>query len=149
MSFFVRLIPALATAVFASVPALAQSAAPPSSIPGAQVVSVEEARNLVGTVAFFDVRPPISFGRGHIKSAASLPYDEKSAKSAAFDASQDRFDVTRLPKDKALPIVFYGDGGTAWKGYKAATLATRAGYSNVKWLRAGTLGWIEKGAPLE
>jgi rhodanese-related sulfurtransferase len=149
MSLFMRFIPALATVVLASIPALAQSPYPPSSISGAQVVSVEEARHLVGAVAFFDVRPPISFGRGHIKSAASLPYDEKSAKSAAFDASQDRFDVTRLPKDKALPIVFYGDGGTAWKGYKAATLATRAGYSNVKWLRAGILGWIEKGAPLE
>jgi rhodanese-related sulfurtransferase len=140
---------ALATAACASIPAFAQSPDAPTSLPGVQVVSVEEARDLLGTAAFFDVRPPISYGRGHIRSATTLPYDEKSAKSAAFDASRDRFDVTRLPKDKTQLVVFYGDGRTGWKGYKAATLATRAGHSNVKWLRAGTQGWVDKGAPLE
>jgi rhodanese-related sulfurtransferase len=149
MSAFIRFASALATAACASAPAFAQSPDSPSSLPGVQVVSVEEAIHLVGTAAFFDVRMPLSYGRGHIKGAVTLPYDEKSAKSAAFDASQDRFDVTRLPKDKATPIVFYSDGRTGWKGYKASAVASRAGYFNVKWLRAGTVGWIEKGAPLE
>jgi rhodanese-related sulfurtransferase len=149
MKAFMRFAFVLATAVGASAPAFAQDTDTPDALAGVRVVSVAEARGLIGSAAFFDVRPSISYGRGHIKSASTLPYEERSAKSVGFDPSEDHFDVKRLPKDKAMPIVFYGDGRTGWKSYKAAAVASRAGYSNVKWLRVGTAGWIEAGGRLE
>jgi rhodanese-related sulfurtransferase len=137
-------------AAFAALPALAEEdALTPTAAKGVQVISVEQARDLMGKAQFFDFRAGINYGKGHIKGAVPLPYDQKSEKSVGFDASKDKFDMAKLPRDKSLPIVFYSDGPTGWKSYKAAVTATRAGYTNVKWMRDGTSGWTEKGISLE
>ncbi len=121
----------------------------PTGAKGVQVISVEQARDLLGKAPFFDLRAPINFGKGHIKGAVALPYGQKSGKAENFDSSQDSFDIAKLPKDKSQPIVFYSDGPRGWKSYKAAVLAYRGGYSSVKWMRDGTLGWTTKGFALE
>lgn len=135
--------------VFGALSALAEDPMTPTAAPGVQVVSVEQARHLVGNAQFFDMRLAINYGKGHIKGAVALPYIQRSELSESFDPSKDRFDMAKLPKDKSLPIVFYSDGPSGWKSYKAALLASRAGYSNVKWMRDGTAGWTAKGVPLE
>lgn len=133
-----------------ALPALAQDLTPtPITAQGVQVISVEQARDLVGNAYFFDMRAALNFGKGHIKGAVAVPYNQKSAQRADFDGSMDKFDRTRLPADKLASIVFYSDGPTGWKSYKAAILTARAGYSNVKWLREGTSGWTAKGGALE
>jgi rhodanese-related sulfurtransferase len=131
--------------------ALAQANPPetPKSAKGLEVISVEQARRLVGKAAFYDMRSAVNYGRGHIEGATALPYGQKSALSESFDASQDSFNMAKLPKDKSVAVVFYSDGPTGWKSYKAAVLASRAGYKNVKWMREGTGGWVAKGYPLE
>jgi rhodanese-related sulfurtransferase len=131
--------------------AAAQSNPPetPRSAKGIEVISVEQARGLVGKAAFFDMRSAVNFGRGHVPGASALPYGQKSALSEAFDGSQDKFNLDKLPADRKAPVVFYSDGPAGWKSYKAAVLAARAGYSNVKWMRDGTSGWLAKGYPLE
>lgn len=134
---------------FAASGALAQDPMTPTSAKGVQVVSVEEARNLLGKVPFFDFRSAVNYGRGHIKGAVALPYEQKSEKTDQFDATKDRFDMAKLPKDKSSSVVFYSDGPTGWKSYKAAVIASRAGYSNVKWMREGTAAWTAKGSTLE
>jgi rhodanese-related sulfurtransferase len=136
-------------AAFATLPALAQDFLTPTAAKGAQVISVEDARDLLGKARMFDMRSPISYGRGHIKGAVAMQYTQRSEKLESFDASKDTFDMSKLPKDKSLPIVFYSDGRAGWKSYKAAVLAARAGYSNVKWMRAGVTGWTAKGLALE
>jgi rhodanese-related sulfurtransferase len=136
-------------AAFGAFPAVAEVPATPTAAKGVEVVSVEQAKTLLGKASFFDMRSAINFGRGHISGAVALPYDQKSETSEAFDASKDKFDMAQLPKDKSMPIVFYSDGPTGWKSYKAAVLASRLGYSNVKWMREGTSGWTAKGLPLE
>jgi rhodanese-related sulfurtransferase len=129
--------------------ALADDPPTPSSAKGVEVVSVDQAKGLIGKAQFFDMRAAINYGKGHVKGAVALPYDQKSAKSEDFDGSKDKFDTSKLPKDKSAPIVFYSDGPTGWKSYKAAILSARAGYTQVKWMRDGSSGWVAKGLPLE
>lgn len=130
--------------------AIAQgSPATPTTAAGVEVISVQQAQALVGKAAFFDMRSPVNYGKGHIKGAVALPYDQKSELMEAFDSSKDKFDMTQLPTDKSAAVVFYSDGPTGWKSYKAARLASQAGYRNVKWLRDGTAGWTAKGLTLE
>lgn len=119
----------------------------PATASGFAIVTPEEARALIGKATFYDMRSAINFGKGHIQGAKPLPYGEKSGFTTDFDASQDKLDLGKLPADKNATIVFYSDGPKGWKSYKAAVLATRAGYKNVKWLRAGTEGWQAKGLP--
>lgn len=121
----------------------------PTSAPGVEVISVQQAQALIGKSAFFDMRSAVNYGKGHVKGATVLPYDQKSELAQNFDASKDKFDMTKLPADKSTVVVFYSDGPTGWKSYKAARLASQAGYRNVRWMREGTAGWIAKGLPLE
>jgi rhodanese-related sulfurtransferase len=131
--------------------ASAQSAPPltPTSVKGVEVVTVDQAKALVGKAAFFDMRSPINFGKGHVKGATALPYDQKSELKEDFDASKDKFDLSKLPADKNAALVFYSDGPTGWKSYKAAVTAVKQGYKSVKWMREGTDGWKAKGLPLQ
>lgn len=141
----------LAMCVAASGAAVAMADDPPTptSAKGFELISVERAQSLVGKAQFYDMRSVVNFGKGHVKGATALPYDQKSEKKDDFDASKDKFDMGKLPKDKSATIVFYSDGPTGWKSYKAAVLASRAGYTNVKWMREGTSGWTAKNLPLE
>jgi rhodanese-related sulfurtransferase len=121
----------------------------PTTLPGGKVVSADDAKAMVGKAAFFDMRKALSFGKGHLPGATPLPYDQKSDKTASFDATKDKFDMAQLPANKAGAIVFYSDGPTGWKSYKAAVISIRAGYGNVMWFRGGSAEWEAKGFPLE
>lgn len=133
-------------------PARAQDKPPtPLQLAGARVLTVAEARALhvAGKVRFIDTRNAINFGKGHVPGAVLAFYREKSDHSPAFDASQDAFDLARLGPDLQQPLVFYSDGPTGWKSYKAAVLALRAGYRQVHYLRDGWAGWQAAGLPTE
>ncbi|MCI0506214.1 MAG: rhodanese-like domain-containing protein [Gammaproteobacteria bacterium] len=119
------------------------------TLPGGKVISVDEAKSLIGKNTFFDMRTAMSYGKGHLPGARALPYKQVSDKTPGFDASKDKFDLSELPSDKSAAIVFYSDGPAGWKSYKAAVLAIRAGYSNVMWFRGGTSEWEANGHALE
>ena len=121
----------------------------PTSVKGFEIVTAEQAKALLDKARFYDMRAVVNYGKGHLRGAVALPYDQKSDKSEAFDASKDRFDLSKLPPDRSETVVFYSDGPTGWKSYKAAVLASRAGYRNVKWMREGTAGWVARGLPLD
>lgn len=121
----------------------------PTVLTSGKVVSVEEAKALVGKTKFFDMRKVISFGKGHVPGAVALPYDQKSEKSESFDLAKDKFDMTQLPASKTETIVFYSDVPTGWKSYKAAVVTIRSGYTNVMWMRGGTNDWEQKSYPVE
>ena len=84
-----------------------------------------------------------------VKGAKSVTYKEKSAKAVNFDASQDSFDLSKLPSDKNAPIVFYCNAGECWKSYKASIAATKAGYKKISWFRGGMPEWKSKKLPTE
>jgi rhodanese-related sulfurtransferase len=120
----------------------------PTTAPGVEVLTTEKAQALIGKAQFYDFRSAVNFGKGHIKGAIALPYSGKSENSENFDATQDRFDLTKLPPDKNALIVMYSDGPYGWKSWKASVLASRAGYKNIKWFREGIEGWSARNLPL-
>jgi ABC-type phosphate/phosphonate transport system substrate-binding protein/rhodanese-related sulfurtransferase len=122
----------------------------PNAIDGVKRVSAEEAAELAKNgVPLFDTRVEPEYMERHIKGAINVPYLEKSAKDAAFDAAQDRFDLAKLPSDKNAPLIFACNGPECWKSYKASVAATRAGYKQIYWLRGGFPEWREKNFPTE
>lgn len=145
----------LLLSLFAAVPAAlaADDNKPetPKTLEGVKVITATEAKTMIDgkEAKFFDMRSAINYGKGHLPGATPLPYKENSEYAASFDASKDTFDLSKLPADKKTPIVFYSDGPTGWKSYKAAALARKAGYKKVMWLREGTKGWEAKKFPLQ
>jgi rhodanese-related sulfurtransferase len=151
---FTRLLLGLVAALtLASAPSSAVDSRPdtPTTINNARIISVDEARNLLDTKAarFFDTRNALNFGKGHVPGATLLAYKEKSEFAADFDATQDSFDLSKLPADKDATIVIYSHGPKGWKSYKAAVLSATAGYRNVLWMREGFAGWSAQGLAVD
>ncbi len=122
----------------------------PASLAGATVVDADKAKSLMESGAvLFDTRVAGEYAEAHIKGAVSVPYKEKSAKSVDFDASQDKFDLSKLPADKNAPIITQCNGPECWKSYKSAVAAIKAGYKHVYWFRTGIPEWKAKGYPVE
>jgi rhodanese-related sulfurtransferase len=122
----------------------------PTSLAGATLVNAEQAKKLAdGGAAVIDTRVANEYVEQHIKGAKSVPYKEKSGKDVKFDPREDSFDLTKLPADKAAPVIFYCNGPECWKSYKASRMAVDAGYKKVNWLRTGIPEWKAKGYPVE
>lgn len=122
----------------------------PASLDGTNLVTAEKVKALLdGGTAVIDTRVAQEYAEGHIKGAKSVPYKEKSAKAADFDAAQDSFDLGKLPADKNAEIVFYCNGPECWKSYKASKAALKAGYKKVDWFRGGFPEWKSKGFQVE
>lgn len=122
----------------------------PTSLNGAEVVDAAKAKSLMdGGAKMIDARVANEYAEGHIKGAVSIPYKEKSAKAADFDASQDHFDLGKLPGDKNAALIFQCNGAECWKSYKAASAALKGGYKKVYWFRGGFPEWKAKGLPTE
>lgn len=123
----------------------------PTSLAGGKVISVQEGAKFAEKKAatFIDTRSVVNFGKGHVTGAKAVAYKEKSDKTEGFDATQDAFDLAKLPADKGAKIVFYSDGPTGWKSYKAAVMAVKAGYKDVNYMRDGWTEWSAKGLPAE
>jgi rhodanese-related sulfurtransferase len=123
----------------------------PTTLSGGKVISVAEAKKLTDAKAatFVDTRSVVNFGKGHVPGAMTASYKEKSDKVASFDPKVDSFELDKLPKNKSAAVVFYSDGPTGWKSYKAAVLSISAGYTNVQYMRGGYAEWTAKGFPVE
>jgi len=122
----------------------------PATLSGGTIVTADAAKDLIAKGAqVIDVRSANEYAEGHIKGAKNVPYKEKSDKKAGFDASQDSFDLAKLPADKAAAMIFYCNGLECWKSYKASVTAVKAGYTKVNWLRGGLPEWKGKGYPTE
>ena len=140
-----------ATLLFAGLFAGAVHAADtPAALAGAKLVVAEDVmKAMAGGAMVIDTRVAAEYADGHIKGAVNVPYREKSAKSVDFDASQDQFDLAKLPADKAKAVVMYCNGPECWKSFKASTVAIKAGYTNVHWYRMGFPDWKSKGLASE
>lgn len=122
----------------------------PATLAGAKVIGADEAKKLLdGGTPFFDTRVSAEYAEKTIKGATSLTYREKSAKAVDFDASQDQFELSKLPANKAAPVVFFCNAGECWRSYKASTVAIKNGYSKVSWFRGGMPEWSAKGLPTQ
>ncbi|MDR3390738.1 MAG: PhnD/SsuA/transferrin family substrate-binding protein [Sulfuriferula sp.] len=122
----------------------------PLQLAGAKVVTVADARSLMGQgVPVYDVRNVELYRQAHVPHAILVEYKEVSAKEVDFDASLDSFDLSKLPADKSKPFIMYCDGTACWKSYKSASAAIKAGYRNIYWMRGGIPDWKDAGYPVE
>lgn len=137
----------VAAAIFGATGARADT---PPALDGTTLVTAEKVKSLLdGGVPVIDTRVAQEYAEGHIKGAKHVPYKEKSAKAADFDASQDSFDLGKLPADKNAPLVLYCNGPECWKSFKASKAAVKAGYKKVQWFRGGFPEWKAKGYAVE
>lgn len=97
-------------------------------------VSTEDLDTSYARVTIVDVRSAVEFGVIHIKKAVHLPV-------ARVDF------VDRLEKlvkgDKGAALVFYCNGHTCAKSYKAVVKAQEAGFSNARAYDAGIFEWTQ------
>ncbi len=145
---YLKFFSALALSIGLAAPALA--AETPATLKGTTLVSAAEVNKLLSSgVPVIDTRVAAEYAEKTIKGAKNVPYKEKSAKDVNFDASQDQFDLTKLPTDKAAPIVFFCNSGECWKSYKASVVAMKAGYTKISWFRGGVPEWLKAGLPTQ
>ena len=155
MNSFKRFMMSLATVGFLASSGLAnaQAAAPetPETAPaGVVIVDAKKVQELQAKGAVLvDTRKAAEYGEGSIKGAISVPYDpEKSTKTAEFDASLDKFDLSKLA-DKNAHIVVFCNSGTCFKSYKGAVVLAKNGYKHVYWYRSGVPDWKARKLPME
>lgn len=101
-------------------------------------ISIKELKSQIAAkkVTVIDVMSSKSYAKGHVPTAISFAKDGKNLSKI-------------LPKDKNALIVAYC-GGPSCKAYKrAASLAEKLGYKNVKHLSAGISGWRKAGEKVE
>jgi len=121
----------------------------PDGIDGVKVVDAAWVKSNMDKIKVFDVRKKAEYVEAHIPGAVNVWYHEKSKKTADFDSSRDRLDLSKFPADKNEPVIVHCNGPRCWKSYRAAVLLTRAGYKNVYWFRGGFPEWKAKGYPVE
>ncbi len=145
---YLKVVLSLMLGASAALPAFAADT--PATLAGVKVVKADEVKKMqdAGTPVI-DTRVAAEYAEKTIKGAKSVPYKEKSAKDVGFDASQDQFDLSKLPSDKAASIVFFCNSGECWKSYKASVVAQKAGYSKIFWFRGGMPEWSKAGLPTQ
>ena len=122
----------------------------PEILAGAKLVAAEDVvKAVAGGAVLIDTRVASEYADAHIKGAVSVPYREKSVKAANYDASQDQFDLAKLPADKAAAVIMYCNGPECWKSLKASAVAVKGGYTNILYYRLGIPDWKSKGLPTE
>ena len=120
--------------------ARADSGKSPPSLEGAKTVTTDEVAGLLGKVTILDVRRKASFLEGHIPGAKSIV--------GQFNKERKVFDPIAFGPDKSAPIVIHGHGSDGWSAVYAVRSAVAAGYSDVRWMRAGWAEWSHKKLPV-
>ena len=121
----------------------------PQHIPGGTMIDAIKTKALQdqgGLVV--DARVPAEYAEKHIKGAVNILYKETYPKESKV-SPDDKFDVAKLPADKAKTIVFHCNGNPCWKGYKGAAAAIKAGYKHIYWFRDGMPAWESAKLPTE
>lgn len=135
-------------AFLSAAPALANET--PSTVKGVEIIDSAKAKSLMDSgVKMYDVRVAAEFADKHIKGTTNIPYKNNSTNTPDFDGSLDVWDVSKLPADKAQPLIIQGNSPIGWRHYKASVLAVKAGHKKVYWLRNGIAEWQAKGMPTE
>jgi len=118
----------------------------PRSLGGAQVVDAAAVAQMLQRGArYIDTRTETEFKAGHVPGAKLVPYVEKSAKDADYEASLDQFDTSQLGADRGAELIFACNGAECWKSYKASQAALKAGFTKVHWFRGGFPEWRHTG----
>jgi rhodanese-related sulfurtransferase len=133
---------AVAAMLLAAVPAVAQTGETPEAFEGAKVVTVDQVKAEIGKVAIYDVRRRAAYVEGRLPGAQSIArHVDQTAQTCDAAAA--------FGPDKAKPIVIHGHGTDGWSAFYCVREAVKAGFTDVRWLRAGFAGWTAAGNALE
>jgi rhodanese-related sulfurtransferase len=144
----VRIVGFSALLAFTASPGMAVEETP-QSIPGGTLVDAAKTKEIMDKGGIvIDNRVAAEYAEKHIKGAINVVYKETHPKVGKV-APEDTFDLTKLPADKAKPMVFYCNGSPCWKGFKGAAAAIKAGYKSVYWFRDGLPAWVSAKLPTE
>ncbi len=101
--------------------------------PDVPVMSINELAGKINDVVVVDARSALEFDTLRINGAVNIPVASKT-----FDKQ-----VTDIRKKTNKPIVFYCNGRTCFKSYRAVRLAKKAGLDNVYAYDAGMFEWAK------
>ena len=97
------------------------------------VIESQDLRNKLSSVNVVDVRSKYEYQTLHIKGAVNIPL------SHVDFAAQ----VAKLIKSNSKPVVFYCNGGTCKKSYKAVKAAAKGGVRGTTAYDAGIYAWAQ------
>jgi len=109
--------------------------------PGIRLITLEEAADLWarGGAVFFDARPAISYGEGHIPGARNLGSNEINPRIP--------FDARDILKEKTL--VVYCEGGDCQSSLALAKRLHNEGFKDIRVMAGGWEEWLAAGLPEE
>jgi rhodanese-related sulfurtransferase/V8-like Glu-specific endopeptidase len=125
----------------------------PASIPGGKTVAPLQAWNaILGGVKNPQQKPVVLAAIGDDlgpPTARKLP-DEASKGGSYDDRSQATLAraMQSIAPSKSTPLIVYCDSISSWLGYNAALRLIYLGYTDVRWMKPGLLGWTEDALPL-
>ena len=116
-------------------PVYAQSEAFPgrTTYPHVKVIETEQLKQQFDSVNIVDARSALEFDTLHINTAKNIPLH-----------SRHFIDQIKTLQSDDKPIVFYCNGHTCYKSYKAARKAREAGLSNILAYDAGVFEWAHR-----
>ncbi|MGW8247799.1 MAG: rhodanese-like domain-containing protein [Acidiferrobacterales bacterium] len=97
------------------------------------VIESQDLMNKLSSVNVVDVRSKYEYKTLHIKGAVNIPLSEPD-----FAAQ-----VGKLIQSNSKPVVFYCNGGTCKKSYKAVKAATKGGVRGTTAYDAGIYAWAQ------
>lgn len=112
----------------------------PASVPGSQLVSAEQAIDLIGAqpnLLVIDSRRREEFDKGHVEGAINL-----------LDTELTRQVLLKLAPSPDRPLLFYCNGERCLRSSNSARQALSWGYRKVYWFRGGWQEWIDKHLPV-
>ncbi len=141
--------------LFAAVPVTPSVA--DAKVAGVKAITASEAKGLYDKgIKFIDCRSTKMYAKGRVKGSTLVPYNEKGGKKnrkidwdISIDEKISSSFLKKMPSDKTAGIVFYCQGETCWRAYKAAIVAQNAGYTNSYWFKDGYPAWEKAGYPIE
>ena len=104
-----------------------------SLYPKVETIELEDLHTKFNEVVIFDVRSSYEYETLHIKDAHHLALDDRN-----FEAS-----LKEMRKGEKRPFVFYCNGHTCKKSYKAAQKARKDGIDDVFAYDAGIFVWTK------
>ncbi len=129
----------LSAMLFAATPAFADKPVAPNAIPGTHIITAEQLIELINTtpeLVIIDARRHEEYAKGHVEGAICMLDSDMTPETLASKV-----------RNKAIPVVFYCNGGRCMRSTNAAQKAVNWGYQRIYWFRGGWEEWREKGLP--
>ncbi|MCU7846376.1 MAG: rhodanese-like domain-containing protein, partial [Candidatus Thiodiazotropha sp. (ex Monitilora ramsayi)] len=111
----------------------------PESLPGATVVTAEEAVELIladPNLVVIDARKKSEYLKGHIEGAHNI-----------LNTTLTLADLEAVSPRKTTPLLIYCNGIRCQRSSDTISKAVNWGYSKIFWFRGGWKEWLEKRLP--